>query len=256
MAVATPPATPAPPPTPAPLTGDLRDVGAGLRPSVRARSYTAVGAIKILGAVEVTTADLQGTVSIGGRVTAERLRSDGVLNVGADVQVEGEASFKGSTRIGGGLTTGDLRAAGALDVGGTFTVEAQAVVRGDLAVTTTITARSLEFDGTIQAPGDLDCPIIQGRLRGASRLGAVHAQHVRIVRAGFPFGHRGELVADRIEAKEVELEAVSVEYLRAERVTLGAHCQVTRLDGDVIRRHRTAVVGPVAYEAPPPGLTR
>lgn len=256
MAAATPPVPAPAPASPAPLTDEVRDVGAALRDKVRSRAYTAIGAIKVLGTVEVVAGDVQGSVSVGGRLTADRFRSDGVLDLGADAQVKGEAALKGSTRISGGLTAGDLRASGALEVNGALTVDAQAVVHGDLSVTGTISARSLEFEGTIQAPGDLDCPMIQGRLRGPSRVGAIHAQHVRIVRAAFPHGHRGELVADRIEATEVEIEAVSVEYLRAERVTLGAHCQVTRLDGEVIRRHRTAVVGPVAYEKPPPGLSR
>lgn len=256
MAVAAAPAAAAPRAPVVPLTGDLRDVGTALRDAVRARSYTAIGAVKVLGAVEVGSGDVRGSVSIAGRLTAERFRSDGLLDVGASVKVQGDASLKGSTRVLGDLSAGDLRASGEIVVTGALTIDAQAVVVGDLTVTGATTARSLELDGTVQAPGELNCPIIQGRLRGPSRVGAIHAQHVRIVRAGFPFGHRGALLADRIEATEVELEAVSVEYLRAERVTLGPHCQVTRLDGEVIRQHRTAVVGPVAYEAPPPGLTR
>lgn len=256
MAVAQP-AAPVAPASPAPpLTGEIRDLGAALREAVRVRTYSAIGAIKVLGSLEVETADVQGSVSIGGRLTAERLRSDGSLDAGADVTVGTEVNLKGASRVTGGLKAGELRAAGELDVSGPLTVQGNAEVRGDLVVGGPLSARSLDLDGTIQCLGTLDCPMIQGRLRGPSRIGAIHAQHVRIVRASFPFGSRGGLIADRIEATEVELEGVSVEYLRAERVTLGAHCQVTRLDGEVIRRHRTAVVGPVAVEPIPRGLTR
>lgn len=256
MAVAQPSPSGAPPAPPAPLTGELRDLGAALHPAVRVRGYSAIGAVKVLGAVEVGSGDVQGSLSVGGRVVAERWRSNGAFDAGADVRIVGDATFDGATRIAGTLTVGELRTSGELEVGGALTVAAQAELKGDVRVGPVVSARSIDLDGTIQAPGTVDCPMIQARLRGPSRVGAIHAQHVRIVRASFPFGTRGSLIADRIEATEVELESVSCEYLRAERVTLGAHCQVTRVDGEVIRRHRTAVVGPVAYEPAPPGLTR
>ncbi|MCI4336652.1 MAG: polymer-forming cytoskeletal protein [Thermoplasmata archaeon] len=256
MAVASVPTTPTLVPPLPPPTGDLRDVGAALRDSVRAHSYTAVGAVKILGAFEAGAADLRGTITIGTRFQAERARSDGTLDVAGDLRVQGELSVRGSTRVGGTLAAGDLRASGTLEVGQAVTVEAHAVIHGEVAVHGTLTARSLEFDGTIHASGLIDCPMIQGRLRGPSRLGTIRSQHVRIVRAAFPFGRRGQLVVDRIEATEVALEGVTCEYLRAERVSLGPDCQVTRVDGQVVRRHRSSVVGPVAWEAPPPGLTR
>jgi cytoskeletal protein CcmA (bactofilin family) len=244
------------PTVPSPLSGDLRDAGSALHDAVRCRSYTALGAVKVVGNLEATSVDLRETATIGGKLIAERLHAGSTLDVYGDLQVRGELSVRESTRVGGALSAGDLRAVGEIEVVGAVTVDAHAVVQGDFSVGGTLAARSLEFDGTLQAPGLVEAPMIQGRLRGPSRIGTIRSQSVRIVRARFPFGQHGQLVVDRIEANEVELEGVTCEYLRAERVLLGAHCQVTRVDGTVVRRHRTAVVGPVAWEAPPAGLTR
>lgn len=252
MATAAPAVTP---PTP-PLEGDLRDVGGARRASVRARSYTALGAVKLLGDLEAGPVELHGLASIGGRLTAEKLRSDGTLDVAGAVVVKGEVSVKGTAILRAGLSSGDLTVHGHLLVTGATVSDGNARVHGHLEAAGNLTARSLQFDGGVSVAGLVDSPIVEGRLRRASRIGTLKAQHLRIVRAPPPFGSRGSLIVDRIEATEVELEGVECEYLRADRVRLGADSHVTRLDGQVVRRHRTATVGPRSWEPAPPGMSR
>ena len=245
-----------PPPVPPPLEGDIRDVGGARRASLRARSYTALGAVKLLGDLDAGSVELHGLASIGGRLTAEKLRSDGTLDVAGAVLVKGEATVKGTAILRAGLTSGDLNVHGHLLVTGPIVSDGDSRVHGHLEASGNLSARSLQFDGGVSVAGHVDSPIVEGHLRRASRIGTLRAQHVRIVRAPPPFGSRGSLVIDRIEASEVELEGVDCEYLRADRVRLGADSHVTRLDGQVVRRHRTAFVGPRSWEPVPPGISR
>ena len=119
-----------------------------------------------------------------------------------------------------------------------------------------MSVRSLQLDGGVVVPGLFDCPTGVVHLRSPSRIGTLRSENLRIVPPLFPPARRLLLVVDRIEAKDVEIAGVDCEYLRADRVRLGPHAHVTRLDGEVIRRHPTAVVGPWAREPIPPGLSR
>ena len=249
------PSAPSGPSLPPP-EGDLRDIGAARRPAIRARSYTALGAVRIDGDVDTGTVELHGTATIGGRLSAERLRSDGDLDVAREVVVKGESNLRGPTSFGASLVSGDLVVQGTLRVAAGAVVDGDARITGTLEVGTSLSARSVAFEGALVVPVVLECPFVQGRLRRPSRIGTLRSQNVRIVRAPGPLGRHGTLVGDRIEASEVELAGVDCEYLRAERVRLGPDAHVTRLDGQVVRQHRTATVGPRSWTPAPPGLTR
>ena len=246
------PAAPAPPP----LTGDLEDTGGSRRESVRARRYRARGAVKVVGDLGAVEFALKGFGTIGGRLTVEKLLADGTLDVGKDVVVKTDGTFRGTATLLAGLLVGDLTVHGHLKVAANATVDGDGRIRGRLEVGGNLSARSLQFDGGLEVPGVLDCPVVEGRLRHASRIGSLHSQHVRIVRASLPSTRGSLLVIDRIEASEVEIEGVDCEYLRADRVRLGAEAHVTRLEGQVVRRHRSAYVGARAWEPLPPGLSR
>lgn len=250
-------ASPRPPSTaPPPLVGELRDVGGTRREAIRAQSYTALGAVKCLGDLEAGVVELHGLASIGGRVAAERLRAEGTLDVARDVVVRSEATLRGRATIGTSLAAGDLAVRGRLTVRGPMTLDGEGRITGTLEVEGPLVARSLQFDGTLLVPGTIDCPMFTGRLRHRSRVGTLRSENVRLVRPSWPFGSTGHLVIDRIEAADVELDGVDCEYLRAERIRLGAGTHVTRLDGHVVRRHPTAVVGPRSWEPLPRGLAR
>ena len=249
-ATAEPPAAPVAPPE-----GDVRDVGGTRRDRVRARSYTALGAVKCVGDLEAATVELHGLATIGGRLSAERLRAEGTLDIAGDLLVRGETAVKGTATVGGSLATGDLAVRGTLIVRGPASLDGEGRIVGTLEVAGPMVARSLQFDGGVSVPASIDCPLVTGHLRRLSHIGTLRSQSVRIVTAPWPFGGRGRLVIDRIEATDVELEGVDCEYLRAERVRLGARAHITRLDGHVVHRHPTAVVGPRSWDPIPPGLS-
>ncbi len=251
--VAALPKTPLPEPA---LEGDVRDVGAVRRARVSARSYTALGNLKVVGDLLAASVDLHGLASVGGRLSAERVRAEGTVDVGGDVAVRGELSVRGTGLFGGAVSAGDLVAHGQLRVARGITLDGHGRVVGMLEVGDGFAARALEFEGGIVVPGVLDCPTVEGRLRRPSRIGTLRSQNVRIVRPLFPPGGQGTLQVDRIEATEVELVAVDCEYLRAERVRLGPGTHVTRVDGRIVRQHASAVVGPLSREPIPPGISR
>ena len=71
-----------------------------------------------------------------------------------------------------------------------------------------------------------------------------------------PWETKGTLRTLRIEGREVHLEGVTVEFLRADAIFLGEGCRVARHEGTIVARHRTAVVGPSAVSHPWAGLSR
>lgn len=244
------------PAAPAPLEGEVRDTDAVRRPSVRAHRYVSTHATKILGDLEAVSVELRGFASIGGRLQAEHVRSDGTLDVAGAVTARSDAVFRGAAELRAGLSAGDLTVHGSLRCVGPMVLEGNAHVRGSLEVTGPFTARSLQFDGDLAIPGTVDSPIVQGHLRHPSRIGVLRSQHVRIVPALLSSGRTASLQVDRIEATEVEIAGVDCEYLRAERIRLGPRAHVTRLDGQIVRRHRAALVGPRSWEPLPYGITR
>jgi cytoskeletal protein CcmA (bactofilin family) len=255
VATAIPAGSPAAP-TPSPLLGELRDTGAVRRDDVRVRRYTTRGAVKVLRDLTFVEGNLQGFVSVGGTLSAERLTSDATLDIAGNVAVTGELAGRGTIVVGGDLTGGDVHVDGLLRVRGAVRLDGHLRVKGHLDVATDLSARSVRFDGSATVGGTLEATIVVGTLRRPSHLTVVRAQSVRIVRPPFPVGRRGSLRLDRIEATDVQLSGVDCEYLRADRVWLGADAHVTRVDGAVVRRRASGVVGPVAREPVPAGLSR
>ncbi|HTT34976.1 MAG TPA: hypothetical protein VMH78_03800 [Thermoplasmata archaeon] len=245
----------APTPIPPPLEGELHDVGATRRESVRTARYTATGELKVLGDVVVTSAAFQGLAVVGGRLEAAHLRSEGRLEVAGPVVARGEATLAGTLRLTGGLETGDLALSGEVEVRGPIAANGEIRLRGHLAAPGPVTARGVHIDGSVDVPGAIDSPFVLIRLRRPSRIGRIRSENARVVVP--PFVARGtRLTVDRIEATDVALAHVDCEYLRAERIRLGPLARVTRLDGTVVQRHRTAWVGPFAESDHPYGLTR
>jgi cytoskeletal protein CcmA (bactofilin family) len=243
-------------PTPPAVAGDVRDVGSVRRDAVVARSYTVLGTAKVLGDVTVGHGDFQGFTTVGGRLTADQLRSHGGLVVSGATVVKGELEVRGNSEFGGPVSAGEFRAHGTVRMASALTVNGVATIDGVLQAVPSIAARGLTLSGGLHVDGIVESPTVVLRLRRRSRILQVHSQHVRIVRAS-PFAPReATLLVDRIEAVEVQLEGVDCEYLRADRVRLGAGCHIGRVDGTVLRRHRSAVVGPLSRSPPPFGLSR
>src|SRR5579859_7980742 len=81
-----PPAAPPPVPPP-PRTGEVRDTGAARHDSIRAQRWTAQGAVKVLGDVEIDAAELSGLASVRGAVRGGSVSMQGTLDVGGLVDL-------------------------------------------------------------------------------------------------------------------------------------------------------------------------
>jgi len=247
-----PPAPPAPPP---PLAGEISDAGGSKRESVRALRWKVDGASKVLGDVEVDAAELHGLISVRGGLKARNLASDGTLDVGGPVDVAetlttaGDASFGAAARVGAAETRGSLTVAS--DLTAMRSVRAQ----GAVSVGGNVIAPRLEFDGRLEVTGAIAVTDFVGRLKGRSRATTVQADRVTVRRGGLAARH-ATLEVLTIETKDADLEGVVAEYVRADRIVVGAGCQIARVDGNVLRVHPTSHVGPVSHTPAPYGLTR
>lgn len=244
------------PPAPvAPRQGDLRAEGPTRYDSVRAATWSADSAVKVVGSVDVGTGSVRGPLSVGGDLVADVFSVDSDTEVAGSVRVARALRIRGETRVGGALSSGDLDGQGRLAVGGPIRATGGVRLvgrfegRGDLTVDGT-----LFIDGTIELAGTIRAQRVEVHLRGPSRAEAILAGSVVVRGPRRAAPDRFDLL--RVEGSEVCLEDVHVEYVRAGRVDLGRNTRAVRVDGSVAGQHRTARVGPVAPFEVPPGLFR
>ncbi|MCI4349994.1 MAG: hypothetical protein L3K15_00535 [Thermoplasmata archaeon] len=249
------PAVAAPTPALPPLAPFLHDIVVTRRDSVRAREYTARGAIKILGDVEVEVGTVHDALSVGGRLTATRFSSERLLEVAGPVRVTEKLQLAGVTILEAGVEAGEFQARGAVRIGKDLIVREHLTTSGRLEVGGSVKATTIDFRGRVAIGGALEARIVDGRIVGPSRIGRIKAETVGI-RTGKLFGGRPMLVVDRIEAATVDLEATEVEFVRAPTIRLGRDAHVVRFEGNVVHRHTTAHVGPESHSPRPHGLSR
>jgi cytoskeletal protein CcmA (bactofilin family) len=251
----------APPPAPKiPRTGTLRDRGAVRRDSVHALRWSTQGAVKVLAEVDVGSATLAGTTTVGGSVVADSLRSEGPLEVGGPVDVSGTLVSDGSLHTRGTVHAREAEFRGIADLGGELTVDQAVTVKGAL-IAPSVRAGSLVGEGTLEVAGEVEASHVAFRFRERGRVGSFRATDLRLtVRPPSPvemvLGHDRAVVVVRVEAESVELEGVDVRFVRAPKIVLGRNAHVTEYEGKIVRRHASARVGPESRSPPPHGLTR
>jgi cytoskeletal protein CcmA (bactofilin family) len=236
------------------LTGEIVDRLPSRRTSIRALRWTSEASAKVLGDVEVAEADLRGPASVRGTFRARSLRVNGSLDVGGELRVEERFDLSGVGRVDAAVAVGELAGDGTLEISGGFTARSAFGFRGFFTAPE-LRAPQLRFEGRLHVAKEIEGSRVQIRIDGPSSCSRIRAEGLEIRRGGPPW-RRGELEVLRIDAKEAFLEGVRAEYVRTERVALGPDCHVTRVDGEIVRRHRTAHVGPESESPPPPGLTR
>ena len=222
----------------------LRDMGISRRESVRAESWSLRGASTVTGDVDAPTIELLGDVTVGGRLASRQLSVHGALTVGGSAEVDGPLQLAGTLEVGADARVGDLACRGELRVGGPFTVQGTLRGHGQLVLGGGLSARTVHWDGDAAIAGPLTAEDVQLRLRGSSRVGSVHARRVSVRRSGPPLVAHGQVGIEAIEADDVELAGVRVEFVRSAKVTLGADATVVRLEGSVVAAHPSARVGP------------
>jgi len=257
MSAASPsPTAPAPTAPPSlPRTGEIHDVGAVRRDSVRAQRWTTKGAAKVLGDAEADAADLSGLVSIRGSLSGGTVTTSGTLDVGGGVRLAGALTAAGTTTIGQDVLVHELHLSGSASVSGRVEVSGRCLWKGSLEVVQGVSAERVEFEGRGTIDGAVRAKEVEGRVRGVSRFGSIVADRVRIHRPGRLFGDN-HLEVLSIQANEVELEGVHAQYVKAERIAIGPGCQIAQADGTISRQHPSSHVGPAVRSPTPYGLTR
>jgi cytoskeletal protein CcmA (bactofilin family) len=233
-----------------------------VRPSLRVQSWSASGAVKVLGNVEVETARLSGDVSIGGTVDAGELRSSGQLDVSGAIRVRGRLELRGETHLRGSADAASVETSGIAILAGPLRARGLVHTTGTLEIGGPLSSAHLVGDGTIRVAGAIEATEVELRIHRVSHAASLRADRVRVTRAGLPMPiaipgfPRPTLTVGRIDAQEVELQGVVCEYLHADRIHLGADCHVAYLDGVLVSRHPSARVGPESRSPAPYGLSR
>jgi len=246
--------------TPPPPPGRIADRGTVRRDSVRAAHWSVVGSAKVTGPVEVGTADVRGTLAVGGKFTADGLRSRGNLEVEGPVEVRGSFSSRGTLRLAGTVRAVDLDLEGVARFAGAVTVDRTCSVRGALHAPS-LAVGALRVEGAAHVPGLVRALSVDTTFREASELGRIEARTVRL-HGTLPnlvdkvFFHGRTVRVDRIDAESVELSGVEAGLVRAQKIVLGRGCHVTAVEGTVVSRHSSSVVGPESKSPPPYGLRR
>jgi cytoskeletal protein CcmA (bactofilin family) len=257
--VATPPpaafpSRPVPPPLP-PKVGAVEDAGPARHDAVRATRWNTRGPAKVLGDVEVDTAHLNGLTTIRGRLTADRIESEGTLDVVGGTNVPGSLVHHGSASFHATVKGGDVTLEGITAIEGDLIATGTVRATGSLTVTGQLSAGRFEFDGQCTIGGDVTATEVVGRLAGESQFTNLIADRVALRRTkGLRASGRASL--ESIEAHQVELEGVRAERVRSERVLVGPGCLLASVDGEIVRVHPSSRVGPVSVSDPPYGLSR
>ncbi|MFZ0699859.1 MAG: hypothetical protein WAN74_06715 [Thermoplasmata archaeon] len=246
---------------PLPRAVQILDRGAVRRESVRAETWAIDGTAKVLGDVDVSQADLRGFVTIAGTLTADRVLARGELEVVGVLTARGTLEARGQCRTFADVSAGDAGFDGIVHVGGTLRVTRLLQARGQLAVGGSVTAGFFQSDGRFEIRGTLRAPRIQATVRGASHIGTVEGDDVQFKLPARPPILRSILQSptldiDRIEARSVHLEGVTVQYLRADRIIVGRNCHVVRHDGTIVSCHSSSHLGPESRSPRPPGMSR
>jgi len=227
---------------------------------VHAQTWVAHGLVKVSGEVDVGEGRLTGTVSVSGAIRADSLRCTGTLETDTSVTVTGKFATAGNFHTRGAVSAGEASLAGTTRIGADVRVTGLLAVRGHFAAAS-VHVGEFRAEGGVVVPGSLEAVTVDIRIQKDSRLGVIRARSVRLLRAPPNpierlFGRSPSTPITRIEADHVELEGVDVAFVHCPEVILGRDAHVTELEGTVVRRHRTALVGPRSLSPPPYGLRR
>ncbi|MCI4348862.1 MAG: hypothetical protein L3J93_01405 [Thermoplasmata archaeon] len=237
------------------------------RESVRARSWRSLGPTKVTGSVEVEDAELTGPASIGGSFTAAHLRATGTFDADGPVHLTGSSSFTGSVRLGATLDATDLVIEGAVASSGAVRLSGFLRLEGELKAPE-VRAGRIVLAGGLEVSGSMTAELAHLELHHDSTVSLLRASALRVTRhIAFPFNlvpfrvpfigpAVPGLTALRIEASEAELEGVTAEFLKADRIVLGPDCHIARVEGTILRQDPKAHVGPESRSPPPHGLSR
>jgi cytoskeletal protein CcmA (bactofilin family) len=254
-------APPTPPPVPASVpTATIRDRGTVARDAIRAARWTVDGTVKVAKDVEAQAIELRGIVTIGGRLAAGTIRGRGTLEVEGSIEVAERLKLGGRLRAMTTVRAGELDVAGDVLSTGPVRVERSAVVEGRLEAKE-VTAATLQLTGAARIPGHTQATVLSATFKESSSFGTIGGKAItlrarpRNVVDKVRF-RECDVTVDRIEAESVQLEEITVQFVRAPQIVLGRGCHVAGVEGTVVRQHPSSHVGPESRTPPPYGLRR
>jgi len=203
----------------------IRIVGSGVVSGnpVRTTEFKSAGSAKVQGPLQAETARVAGSCQCDGDVTVEEFRS------------------AGSTRIAGSLKAEQVESSGSLLVQGDIVAE-DITTSGSLQVQGKVHAEDFRSSGSIRIDGGLEAQDVRIDLGGSSRVSTVRAQDIEVKATGGFFRVRGELVAERIEGKDVYLEATSASFVKGQDVRIGPHCRIEVVEAQDLVVHESSEV--------------
>jgi len=258
------------------MNEELRDLKASGSVNLSGGAYRDVnlsGSARLSGDVECQCFDASGSARVAGGVRCERFKTSGSTRVEGDVAA-GEFQVSGAVALEKALIAKELRASGSLKVEGETKVEGEARVSGSASFGGALKARTVSASGSLRAAQGIECETltvsgamdVEGlinagttdiSLAGQSRLDEIGGERVTVRRKGLfaalgiqlPLGLSGALTAGAIEANTISLEATRAKVVRGADVTIGAGCEIDRVEysrslsveGDAVVREQVKV---------------
>ncbi len=238
----------------------VRDRGTVRHDAIRTRRWELNGIAKVVGAVEVGSARLSGTVVIGGPLAAVELTAVGSVDVRGPMTVAGALTVRGALDAGATLHAQEATCAGPTRVAGAVAVDGTLRVRGSLRAPDVRCGR-LDLRGTAEVPGTVVATDVDATVRSDTDVGAVVCRRFRLL-GPTPtvvekvLGREAVAVVRSIEAETATITGARVGFVRAASVVLGREAHVTAVEGRIVRAHPTSRVGPQSWSRPPEGLRR
>ncbi len=211
--------------------------------AMRAVDFSGIGAklsdeaIKIVGSgvvkgnpVKTVEFKSAGSARVQGPLVAEVARIAGSCICEGDVTVE-ELHCAGSTRIAGRLKAEEVEASGFLQVEGDIEAE-ELSSSGSLHVGGHVRTEEFRSTGSVKIDGGLKAEEVRIDLGGTSKIPTIEAGDIQVKATGGFFRVRGELTTERIEGREIELEATTATLVKGDEVRIGPHCRI-----DVVEAH-------------------
>jgi cytoskeletal protein CcmA (bactofilin family) len=227
------------------MTDDRNVTVSGLQrlEDVEGKTFTASGSATVSGDVDVETVEASGSLEVQGSVDATRFDASGSTEIQGDLNAD-RATVSGSLRVTGSTALGEMESSGSTalaDVSG-----------GHLSSSGSLTADTVEVD-TVTASGVVTAESLRANqvsleAKGASEIGTIEAEEIRVERASGLFGldvlsgSAGTLVAERIVGESVALVGVEADRVAGTGVRIGADCHVGTVEADRLEVHESATV--------------
>lgn len=195
--------------------GNVRVTGeCKFRGDVDCDRLSCVGETDVEGNLRAAELKLTGEIGIEGTLDAGRVGGRGQLEVKAGMRGE-QVKFTGNLKVGGDCEAGDLVMHGAFQVNGLVSAE----------------QLELKMFGSCNA-----------REIGGGKLVVKRSRTSSIIHLFKP-SSAGDLVAGSIEGDVIELEHTRAEVVRGNHVTIGAGCEIGRVEyTQTLNVHKNAVV--------------